>query len=186
MALKTICHYADEQGHEALVSDVIKQLEAEAQEARANENRNTHEAALAARFKKTGHPKRKKAKCTNPNCLKTGHTIDKCCEKGGGAKGKAPNWFKELKAKNKQEKGHIAVTTSDAHSTRSEPLAAFIDNIEEPNNTNSLKLRKYFQGRNADGDLSCLAKDTCMVEWNSETTCNLPPATPVFPLTTNE
>ena len=76
----------------------------------------------------------------NPNCLKTGHMIDKCWEKGRGAEGKAPNWFKELKVKNKQEKGHIAVAKSDTHSTGSESLAAFVNNVGEPNNTKSLKL----------------------------------------------
>ena len=106
-------------------------------------------------------------------------------EKGGGAEGKAPDWFKELKAKNKQEKGHVAVAKSDTHSTGSKSLAAF-NNVGEPNNTKNLKLQKHLQGRNADGNLLCIAKDTCMVEWNNETTCNLPPATPVFLLTTNE
>jgi len=45
--------------------------------------------------------------------------IDKHQEKGGCAEGKAPDWFKELKVKNKQEKGHTAVVKSDTHSTRS-------------------------------------------------------------------
>jgi len=49
-----------------------------------------------------------------------------------------------------------------------------------------LKLERYFQGHNANGDLSCIAKDTCMVEWNAQNTCDLKPATPIHPLTTRE
>jgi len=67
------------------------------------------------------------------------------------------------------------VEKSDIHSTGSESLAAFIDDAtqKEPDNKRSPKLKKYFQGCGADGDLSCTAKDTCLVEWNDETTCNL-------------
>jgi len=55
------------------LNDIIKRLEAEAQEAHANENRSTPEAALAARYKKAGHHEKNKVKCTNPNCLKLPH-----------------------------------------------------------------------------------------------------------------
>src|SRR5882724_1240493 len=67
--------------------------------------------------------KKGKTKCTNPNCLKTSHTIDKCLEKGGGAEGKAPDWYMEMKVKKQWEEGHAAMDKSNTHSTGSESLA---------------------------------------------------------------
>jgi len=156
-------------------NNIIKRLEAEAKEAHTNENRSMQEAALATRYKNAGHHEKKKMKCTNPNCLKTCHTIEKCWEKGGGAEGKAPDWYKEMKGKKQCEKGHTAVQTPDTHSTGSKSLAAFIDDTapKKQDNKRHLKLDKHFQGRNTDGYLSCIAKDTCMVKWNIQNTCNL-------------
>jgi hypothetical protein len=84
-----------------LTSDeIIKRLEAEASEAHANEPFGTQEAALAAKLKKsypTPPHDKQKAKCTN--CLLKTHAAENYWEKGGGAEGKAPKWWKELKAK---------------------------------------------------------------------------------------
>ena len=55
-----------------------------------------HETALAAR-QKGSKQKKTKAMCTD--CSKTGHTIEKCWEPGGGSEGKALDWFKNAKAR---------------------------------------------------------------------------------------
>jgi len=80
------------------------------------------------------------------------------------------------------------VETSYIHSTGSKSLAAFIDHtaLKEHDSKRHLKFEKYFQGHNANGDLSCIAKDTCMVEWNVQNTCDLKLTTPICPLTTRE
>jgi len=70
------------QGSQLTSNDIIKCLEAKAQEACANNNQNTHEAALAVKHKKPSHHEKPKTKCMNPNCLKLGHTSAKCWEKG--------------------------------------------------------------------------------------------------------
>ena len=87
---------------------------------------NMHEAALAAKHKKSTNREKTKTKCTNPNCLKPGHTSSKCWEKGGGAEAKAPEWFKEMKVKQQCEKGHIATEKDNDHSMGSESVAIFI------------------------------------------------------------
>jgi len=85
----------------------------------------------------------------NPNCLKSGHTSAKCWVKGGGAEGKAPEWFKEMKEKQQCEKGHITTEQDDNHSTRSESEAIFIH--EEKQDT----LRKEHSSH----------KETCYKLW---------------------
>jgi hypothetical protein len=80
--------------------DIIKRSEAEASEARANEALGTQEAAMAAKLKKSyPSPLHDKAKPKCTSCSSKGHSNETCWEKGGGAEGKAPDWWKELKAK---------------------------------------------------------------------------------------
>ncbi|KAJ3849497.1 hypothetical protein EV368DRAFT_85495 [Lentinula lateritia] len=43
------------------------------------------------REKSVQTPERNRPMCTNPNCKKVGHTIQKCWARGGGAEGKGPN-----------------------------------------------------------------------------------------------
>src|SRR5882724_6902338 len=114
------------QGSQLTSNNIIKHLEAEAQEAHANDSQNTHEAALAAKHKKSTNCEKTKTKCMNPNCLKPRHTLSKCWEKGGGAEVKAPEWFKEMKAKQQHENGHVPTEKDDDHSTGSESVAIFI------------------------------------------------------------
>ena len=86
---------------------------------------------LAARQK--GMKQRPKLTCTN--CSKTGHSIEKCWEKGGGSEGKALDWYKLVKDKQKEpgkskkkEHANAAVDDSSSSST-SESCAILHDNL---------------------------------------------------------
>jgi hypothetical protein len=174
-----------------LTSDnIIKHLEAEASEAHANEALGSQEAAMAAKLKKTPHDK-PKAKCMN--CTLKTHSFDACWGKGSGAEGKAPDWWKELKAKKnggggkkKREMANAAIEKED--SSGSESCTTFIATLDtEPTPTinapriaprnpkaNTAKLQSL--NRTADSDISCVAhnlndgKERCSIEWNRETT----------------
>jgi hypothetical protein len=65
---------------------------------------------------------KQKAKCTN--CNNTRHSIKACWAKGGGAFGKAPDWWKELqdkkvgksKGKSQDKANATKDSSSDSHS----------------------------------------------------------------------
>jgi hypothetical protein len=168
--------------------DIIKRLEAEASEARANETLVSQEAAMAAKFKKSSPSRNKpKPKCTN--CQAKGHSNETCWEKGGATEGKAPEWWNELKKKKsggekkKCKKANAAVEKGD--SSGSDSCAAFIDCITTATATASkfappLILNKLcFSNHPSDGDISCVAvnhtdmREKCSIEWNSSTTRNV-------------
>jgi hypothetical protein len=167
--------------------DIIKCLEAEASEAHANEALGAQEAAMVAKLKKSyPSPLCDKAKPKCMNCSSKGHANETCWEKGGGSEGKAPDWWKELKAKKaggggkkKREKPNAAVEKEDISS--SDSYAAFIANIDmgiQPiSNTISPKaMRQRFSNHPSDGNISCIANDLghgrekCSIEWNNKTT----------------
>jgi hypothetical protein len=85
------------------LDDIIKRLEAEVCEAWANKVLRSQEAAMVAKMKKAlPTPLKSKPKCLNFSAK--GHSFEMCWEKGGGAEGKAPNWWKELKSKKSRVK----------------------------------------------------------------------------------
>ncbi len=178
--MQAICHIPDEPRLATHLNDIIKCLEAEAQEACANDSQNMHEATLAARHKKTTRREKTKMKCTNPNCLKTGHTSAKCWEKGGGAEAKAPEWFKELKAKQQRDKGNVATEQDNDYSTRSESAATFIHEAMEHKPQVGPCTKKYMNG-----DIPPTT-DSCTIEWNDQTTRPPTFAAHVTPLTMDE
>ena len=125
--------------------DIIAWIEMKAQDTRMRETLSKHETALAARQKGS---KPKKAKATCSNCSKTGHTLDKCWEPGEGSEGKAPDWFKNMKAR-KNGSGH-------------EKANAAVDNIGTNNGLESCALLC---------DLSICMTDvlepSCSFDWSS-------------------
>jgi len=86
----------------------------QSQEACANNNQNTHEAALAVKHKKHHTMKSPRTKCMNPNCLKLGHTSCQVLGKRGGAEGKW-NVPREWRRKQTHERGVAQTGDSPQH-----------------------------------------------------------------------
>jgi gag-polypeptide of LTR copia-type len=98
-------------------SSIIQRIEAETQESYHQEQIKNGDTLLAAKQKQTKGTN-KSLKCLN--CAKPGHTIEKCWETGGGNEGKAPDWWKsikekerkdaEKKKKKRQDRAHVAIS----------------------------------------------------------------------------
>ena len=93
---------------------IIQSMEAKAQEARHRESIKNDDTILAARQKQSGSSSRT-SKCSN--CNRTGHTVERCWEKGGGSAGKAPAWWNTMKENQrkgdnskKKERAHAAIS----------------------------------------------------------------------------
>jgi gag-polypeptide of LTR copia-type len=82
-------------------ADINAHLEAEFQELN---NKKNQETALAARSTCNSPLKTNRSTLTCTNCDAHGHTVETCWEKGSGAEGQMPDWYKELKAKKKKKK----------------------------------------------------------------------------------
>jgi hypothetical protein len=118
--------------------DIIKHFEAKASEVHVNENLVSQEAAMVAKYKKVyPSPPCDKAKAKCLNCQVKGHMNESCWEKGGGAEGKTPDWWKGLKKKKgggekgdkkKREKANAALKKVD--SSGSESRTAFIESVD--------------------------------------------------------
>ena len=98
-------------------ADIIAHIETKAQDTRTREALSKHETALITRQQKF---MQKKMRATCTNCSKMGHTVEKCWEPGGGSAGKAPDWFRNAKAK-KNGSGDLRVLTGVTRS-QSQPL----------------------------------------------------------------
>ena len=90
--------------------DIIQCMESKVQERRHRDAIKNDDAILAAKQKS-----HKPVRCSN--CDRNGHTIEKCWEKGGGSEGKAPDWWKSLKERQRQgtkgkskERAHATIT----------------------------------------------------------------------------
>ncbi|HEV7735942.1 MAG TPA: hypothetical protein VGO47_01030, partial [Chlamydiales bacterium] len=99
------------------VEDIIQRIEIEARENRQHNDENI----MAAQSKP--NPNKARPKCTL--CKRTGHIQERCWEKGGGAEGNAPDWWKkgmEIQKKRK-EKAYIA----ESDDSGSESAAIFME-----------------------------------------------------------
>ncbi|HEV7736039.1 MAG TPA: DDE-type integrase/transposase/recombinase, partial [Chlamydiales bacterium] len=104
------------------VEDIIQRIEIE-----AHENRQNNDENLMATQSRPNSSK-PRPKCTL--CKRTGHMCERCWEKGGGAEGKAPEWWikgKEIQKKRK-EKAYIA----ESEDSGSESAAIFVEVTSKP------------------------------------------------------
>jgi Pol polyprotein, beta-barrel domain/gag-polypeptide of LTR copia-type len=98
-------------------SSIIQRIEDEVQESRQWELIKNGDTLLAAKQRQT-KGSNKLLKCSN--CDKSGHTIEKCWEKGGGSEGKAPDWWKTAKEKQRKGTGKTKKEKEHAHAAISE------------------------------------------------------------------
>ena len=118
--------------------EITCRLEMEAQEARHCDSTKEGKKLLMVQQKKQQSHK-PSMKCTH--CQRSGDTVEKCWEEGGGSAGQAPDWWKSIKdkkdgwkgSKKKKDQAHAAIT-SDSSDSRSEscallhePLICFLD-----------------------------------------------------------
>ncbi|KAJ3920989.1 hypothetical protein F5877DRAFT_65260, partial [Lentinula edodes] len=90
-------------------------------------------ALLAMHVASVQAPEKNKPTCTNPNCRKVGHTIQRCWAKGGGAEGKGLNgWrFNKNNEPNRSQatSGNTPAATvanANATTTTASPLETYI------------------------------------------------------------
>ena len=130
------------------------------------DNRQESSKDLANALKVTNNSRSKsKPKSACSNCGNRGHCVDDCWSEGGGAHGKAPDWWKKRetdkkhetnkKSKSKDKSKANAATHSDSDDSGIESANAFCDRL-------------------ADGYISCTAiegnYDQCSVPWDHNTT----------------
>ncbi|KAF8584729.1 hypothetical protein K439DRAFT_1616527 [Ramaria rubella] len=156
--------------------DIIHHLETEAQEARVQGMLSTQETALATRGTP---PKTMKSSTHCANCNTRGHTIKNCWEKGGGNAGKAPDWWKEMKAKKESE------SKGKSSNRKLPPQANAVLEHEDSSGSKScytavpnkiattpdgIRILRHFQSRPSDGDVSCSVTKSCSIQWDNTNT----------------
>ncbi|GAV99168.1 retrotransposon Ty1-copia subclass [Lentinula edodes] len=90
-------------------------------------------ALLAMHVASVQAPDKNRPTCTNPNCRKVGHTIQKCWAKGGGAEGKGPNGWrfnKNNEPNRNQNPGNAVAATASTSTSTETPLETYVLSAE--------------------------------------------------------